>query len=184
MNSWANKLIILDRDGVINDLLLINNQIDSPQSIDQIKVFPWIPNCLKEINNLGYNIGIATNQPAAAKGKNTIENLNLIHNTILDIAKSSGAEIISSNICFHRAEDLCICRKPKTKMLQDAFNSGNFDKSKSWMVGDKNTDIQAGHSFGVSTALLTSMATNENDLVIQPNFRGKDLRDFVDFLKS
>jgi len=183
------KLIILDRDGIINELIRDPNteELDSPMDITQSKVFEWIPLCLKTLNIMNYSISIATNQPGAAKGKITKERLTKIHHHILREACQDGAEIGSHHICFHRMEDGCQCRKPNISMLQQAFIH-TFDKSKSWMIGDLHTDIQAGNTFGLNTALINSSDPKSMKILeeqnIAPTFVGKDLRDFVDMLKD
>jgi D-glycero-D-manno-heptose 1,7-bisphosphate phosphatase len=142
-----------------------------------------------KINDLNYQIAIATNQPAFAKGKNTKENLSDIHNYIVNVAESKGAKIFKSAICWHKSEDNCNCRKPKPGMLEEIFEGNNFNKSKSWMVGDKTTDIIAGASFGVKTALL-NYSSDELRLLnchktffLHPNYLGSDLRDFLRMLR-
>ncbi len=184
-----NKLIILDRDGVLNPLQIFGNfdQLDSPQDISQIGMFPWVPGCIKNLNDLGYDIAVATNQPAAAKLTNNIFNLKLIHNKILNFAQSSGGKIISSNICFHANKDNCECRKPKTGMLENAFKSGIYNKDECWMVGDRATDIMAGKSFGIKTALLGPSVENDLKFLeknnIIPDYKSNILTDFVEYLQ-
>jgi len=183
------KLAILDRDGILNKLLYdpVTNIPDSPMTIEEIEVFPWVASCLKELNNLGYSIALATNQPAASKQKTTKENIYKIHNYILDVAKENGAVIGSSHICFHKSEDKCKCRKPLVGMLEQAWVN-IFDKSKSWMIGDLHTDVMAGNTFGLNTALINSSDPKSMKILeeqnIVPTFIGKDLRDFVDMLKD
>lgn len=183
------KLAILDRDGILNKLLYdpITNIPDSPMTFEEIEVFPWVSSCLKELNNLGYSISIATNQPGASKKKTTKENITKIHNYILTIAQQEGAIIGSSHICFHKSEDGCRCRKPEIGMLEQAWVN-NFDSSQSWMVGDLHTDIMAGAIFGLNTALINSSDKNSMKILAQqnltPTFIGKDLRDFVNILKD
>ena len=163
-----NKCLVLDRDGVLNKLLIRpDGSTDSPMNLSEIEVFYWIPRILKTINSLGYNLVIATNQPAAAKGKISKNEIINIHNNIVMIAESNGAKILSSHICFHRAEDLCNCRKPKTGLLEEIFSQYHFDKAKSWMVGDRATDIIAGSSFGLKTILLGPSVLSDLDILQQ-----------------
>ncbi len=188
-----NSLIVCDRDGIINNIIYHSDtgNIDSPMSINEIKVFPWVPEILKQLCDLGFNIVIATNQPAAAKGKILYNILYNIHDYIINIAKSKGALILNSYICVHRSEDNCDCRKPKTGLLQKAFKDyPEYLIENSWMIGDRSTDILAGHNYGLQTALLGPSIPEDKideDLLIKnnikPSYRGKDLRDFYDFIK-
>lgn len=163
------KIIILDRDGVLNKLVTINNELDSPKSIKQVEILPWVPQTLKKLYDLGYNFAIATNQPSLAKKTASYYDLMQVHNFIVWAAESAGAKILSSHICFHKAEDNCICRKPKTGLLQQIYDLYHFDKSTSWMIGDRSKDIIAGNSFNMNTVFIGDrheLATyNVNDLI-------------------
>ncbi len=191
MTQTNSKILCLDRDGILNELI-INTEtkfIDSPQTLEEIKVYPWAPKILKQFQDWGYSLAICTNQPNAAKGNNTKEKLQEIHNHIIDVLQSEGAIIRSSNICFHKKEDDCKCRKPKTGMLEVAFSSGVYDKKISWMIGDMWSDCVAGHSFGLNTALLSKLDLHKQMEIlkeqnISPTFNSIDLRDFANFLRS
>jgi len=183
-------LIILDRDGILNNLVSnsITGMIDSPKTIEEVEVFPWAAASLKELKNLGFSLSVATNQPGASKGSITKELTTVIHNHILTmITQEAGVLFGSSHICFHKTEDKCRCRKPLTGMLEQAWVN-IFDKSKSWMIGDLHTDVMAGNAFGLNTALINcsdpkSMKILEEQNIV-PTFIGKDLRDFVEMLKD
>jgi len=182
------KLIILDRDGILNKLLFIDNKYESPMSIEQIDVFYWVPEELKKICDLNYKLSIATNQPSFAKGKNSKENLLDINNFIIKICESKGAKISSYHICFHRSEDQCDCRKPNIRLLEDAIIYNNIiNKDNCWMVGDRTTDIIAGYNFGINTALVNCIIQDDilslKEKNITPSFIGNDLRDLVKVLK-
>src|SRR5215469_5534383 len=116
-------LILLDRDGVLNRVVVDpeHGTIDSPLHPDQVEVFPWVPEALLRLGRAGFALAIVSNQPAAAKGKTTRSNLERVQSRVLAEAESAGARIASSHFCFHRAEDGCDCRKPKTGLLQEAF---------------------------------------------------------------
>lgn len=186
------KLIILDRDGIINKLLLRpNGEWDSPMTIEEVEIFPWVPKVLKKINDMDYGLCIATNQPSGAKGKTTIENLQKVHNYIVTKIESEGAKILSSHICFHKADDLCKCRKPKAGLLRAAFKENYEDFTDGWMVGDRATDIMAGDSLKLQTAWLgpdREYNKNDQELLdknkIIPSYKGNDLRDFLISLKD
>jgi histidinol-phosphate phosphatase family protein len=150
-------LIFLDRDGVLNQMVIDaeHGTIDSPLHPNQVNVFPWVAEALFLLQKGGHGLCIVTNQPAAAKKKTTFLNLEEVQKKVVLEAEKAGAKILSSQICFHRAEDSCDCRKPKTGLLEAAFSlHSNYLKTESWMVGDGVTDIQAGAYFGVKTAYL------------------------------
>ena len=132
------KMIFLDRDGVLNRVWVHEEQgtIDSPMNIQQVELFPEIPKTLKSLQDLGFGLCIVTNQPAAAKRKTTLENLQKVHQEIVRQCESQGAKIITSKICFHRSEDNCSCRKPKPGMLLEVVQEHPVHIKDSWMIGD------------------------------------------------
>jgi D-glycero-D-manno-heptose 1,7-bisphosphate phosphatase len=181
-------LLILDRDGVLNRL--VDNPAepapDSPMCAAEVAVFPWVAEALRELTEAGFGIAIASNQPAWAKGKTTRADLDAAHALVLASAQAAGGVILSSHICYHRAEDGCACRKPGTGLVAEAFaRNPGFDRSSSWMAGDRAVDVLAGAAFGLRTALLAADAGAEARLAaegVEPSFRGRDLRDFARFL--
>jgi D-glycero-D-manno-heptose 1,7-bisphosphate phosphatase len=180
------SLILLDRDGVLN--APVDNPAeprpDSPLRAADVVVFPWVPGVLRDLTRAGFGIAIVSNQPAAAKGKTTRAELQAVHAAVVLEATSAGGVIVSSHICFHRAEDACTCRKPATGLLAEAFarNPGH-EVGSSWIVGDRASDILAGVAFGVQTALVGDVAAEDRALLaartLTPTFEGRDLRDFA-----
>ena len=181
----ARRLILLDRDGVLN--ALIDNPAeprpDSPLNTAQVAVFAWVPELLRDLTRAGFGIAIASNQPAAAKGKTTLAELQAVHAAVVLEATAAGGVILSSHICYHRAEDACTCRKPETGLLIEAFaRNPGYDVSTSWMVGDRAPDIIAGAAFGLRTAVGDVTADERAALAarnLQPTFEGQDLRAFA-----
>ena len=185
------SLIILDRDGVLNRLLPnpVEPRPDSPMRPSEVEVFPWVPAALAELTRAGYGLCIASNQPAAAKGKTTRVELEAAHAAVLAAATAAGGVVLSSHICFHRAEDGCACRKPATGLLEEAFAlHPGYAREGSWMVGDRAPDVLCGAAFGLETAYLGDAASDEYATLVargvRPSFQGRDLRHFVDFLLS
>jgi D-glycero-D-manno-heptose 1,7-bisphosphate phosphatase len=150
-------LILLDRDGVLNRLVVDaeHGTIDSPLHPRQVEVLPGVPEALALLTHASFGIAIVTNQPAAAKKKTTWRNLEAVHAAVLARATSAGGRVLSSHVCFHRAEDRCDCRKPRTGLLRAAFAAHpDHDPGRSWMAGDGVTDVQAGAALGLRTAFL------------------------------
>ena len=179
-------LIVLDRDGVLNRTVPnpAEPRPDSPLDVGEAEVFPWVPGVLRDLTAAGFALAVASNQPAAAKGKTTRAALDAVHAEILRQAQSAGGVILSSHLCFHRAEDGCACRKPATGLLVEAFaRHARFEPGASWMVGDRATDVLAGAAFGLRTALLGGAPTADLEALearsIRPSFCGGDLRDFA-----
>lgn len=184
-------LVILDRDGVLNRMVVNPDHglIDSPLHPDQVEILPEVAESLKALTECGYVLAVATNQPAAAKGKTSKSNLIATHEKVLHLAQSKGGKISLDKICFHRSEDRCNCRKPNIQMLQEISQELGFkDKSKIWMIGDGATDILAGSRYGVQTAFLGPKKLDAirvfDELGCRPDFWADGLRDFVQFILS
>jgi len=117
-------------------------------------------------------MAIVTNQPAAAKQKTTKANLEAVHKAIVDEIEKAGGKIQSSHICFHRSEDNCACRKPRTGLLEEAFKQNpGYAKDTSWLIGDGLTDIQAGQSFGLKTIFIAAHKCDTCQKALTENLR-------------
>ncbi len=150
-------LVLLDRDGTLNALVVDPEQgtVDSPLHPAQVALLPGVPEALAALHRAGFALRIVTNQPAAAKGKTTRENLDAVHRRVVELAEAGGARIASSHLCTHRAEDRCGCRKPATGLLEQAIREhGGARPAICFMVGDGVNDVQAGNAFGARTVFL------------------------------
>lgn len=145
------KLIILDRDGVINQ--------DSDAFIKSPDEWIPIPGSLEAIarlNQAGYRVVVCTNQSGIARGLFNIVTLNAIHQKMHTAAQEVGADIDAVFFCPHAADDHCDCRKPKPGMLHAI--SKRFDTVLKGVpsVGDSLRDLQAGFVSGCSPHLVLS----------------------------
>jgi D-glycero-D-manno-heptose 1,7-bisphosphate phosphatase len=145
------KLIILDRDGVIN--YDSDNFIKSPDE--------WIPipgslEAIARLNQAGYRVVVSTNQSGIARGLFNIVTLNAIHQKLHASAQQVGAHIDAVFFCPHAADDNCDCRKPKPGMLQEIAR--RFDVSLKGVptVGDSLRDLQAGYVSGCVPYLVST----------------------------
>jgi D-glycero-D-manno-heptose 1,7-bisphosphate phosphatase len=182
----AKALILLDRDGVLNRMVVDaeHGTIDSPLCPDQVEVPEAVADAVARLTAAGHALAVVTNQPAAAKGKTTRRNLEETHARVLDLACRKGGQILSSHVCFHRAEDGCACRKPNTGLLEEAFaRHPVLGRAGAWMVGDGVTDVQAGAALGLRTAFLGPRKCDACKVLSQrnltPTWWGSDLPAFA-----
>ena len=140
------KAIFWDRDGIINQITIKGGKSMSPRKFSDFKVFPFINDLLSEINKLGYLNLIFTNQHDISRGLMEAEELNLMHNLLLN-----NYPISKIYFCPHSNEDNCSCRKPKIALFEKANKKYNIDKTKSYMIGDRYSDIRAGIDFNLKT---------------------------------
>jgi D-glycero-D-manno-heptose 1,7-bisphosphate phosphatase len=183
------SLILLDRDGVLNRLVVDaeHGTIDSPLHPDQVEVLPGVPEALARLTDAGFGLAVVTNQPAAAKKKTTWRNLEAVHAAVLARATGAGGRVLGSHVCFHRAEDGCDCRKPRTGLLRAAFAAHpGHDPGRSWMAGDGVSDVQAGAALRLRTAFLGPRKCDAckilEGLDAFPDFWGADLPAFTAYL--
>jgi histidinol phosphatase-like enzyme len=107
--SRAPELVVLDRDGVLNRLVVhrAGGSPESPHVLAEVEILPGVADALRRLTDAGVTVALATNQPAAAKGQVTREELDRIHAAIVLGSEQAGGRIAGSFICFHRAEDGC-----------------------------------------------------------------------------
>ncbi|MDO8298902.1 D-glycero-beta-D-manno-heptose 1,7-bisphosphate 7-phosphatase [Lacisediminimonas sp.] len=143
------KLIILDRDGVIN--------FDSDDYIKSPREWVPIPGSLEAIARLkqaGYRVVVSTNQSGVARGKFDMMTLNAIHQKMHQSAQKAGGEIDAIFFCPHAAMDDCDCRKPKAGMLHTIAHRLNVSLKGVPTVGDSLRDLQAGFVVGCTPYLV------------------------------
>jgi D-glycero-D-manno-heptose 1,7-bisphosphate phosphatase len=153
------RLIILDRDGVINQDS--DNFIKSPAE--------WIPipgslEAIARLNQAGYRVVVATNQSGIARGLFDVKTLNAIHQKLHAAAHHAGAEVDAIFYCPHAADDNCDCRKPKPGMLQTVASRFSVSLKGVPNVGDSLRDLQAGYGVGcVPYLVLTGKGQRTRD---------------------
>lgn len=159
--SNKQKAIFIDRDGVVN------KYVGFLRKNDEFELLPGVIEAIKKINESEYLCIVVTNQPVIARGEVTIAELNEIHNKMETLLGLEGAYIDSIYYCPHHPHkgyegeipELkidCDCRKPKPGMLLKAAKDFNIDLSKSYMIGDRESDIKAGKNAGCKTVLINS----------------------------
>ena len=179
------KAIFLDRDGTINvekDYIYKSEDLVFEEgSIEALKTF----------KNLGYILIVVSNQSGIARGYFTEADLNIFNNNMNEILKKNGVEITEFYCCLHHPDGIgkykkvCECRKPNNKMIEDAIKKYNIDREKSYMIGDKISDIGAGLKSNLKTVLVKTgyglkdmEKIDKNETLICEN-----LKDFSEILK-
>ena len=144
-----NHAVFIDRDGVINHVVLRNGKPFSPRAIDEFVLCDGIGPFLAESRNAGFLNIVITNQPDIARGLMDSKTLEAMH----DFTKKH-LPVDDIVVCPHDDKDNCHCRKPKPGMLTDAAGKWNIDLGGSFVIGDQWKDVQAGRNAGCVTILL------------------------------
>jgi D-glycero-D-manno-heptose 1,7-bisphosphate phosphatase len=143
------KLIILDRDGVIN-----HDSDDFIKSPDEWIPIPGSLEAIARLNQAGYRVVVATNQSGIARGLFDIVTLNAIHQKMHTAAQLAGADIDAVFFCPHAADDNCDCRKPKAGMLHEIGKRFEVNLKGVPNIGDSLRDLQAGFVAGCTPYLV------------------------------
>ena len=143
------KLIILDRDGVVN--------FDSDQFIKSPAEWKPIPGSLEAIaklNQAGYRVVLATNQSGIGRGLFDMATLNAIHDKMHKALAQVGGRIDALFFCPHAADSKCDCRKPKPGMFEEISKRFNMDLTGVPAIGDSLRDLQAATAMGAIPILV------------------------------
>jgi len=143
------KLVVLDRDGVIN--------FDSVHFIKSTNEWIPIPGSLEAIallNQNGYRIAVATNQSGISRGLFDMVTLNAIHDKMHKALVQLGGRVDAMFYCPHSADNNCACRKPKPGMMEEIGRRFGVDMKGVPMVGDALRDLQAGAALGMQPMLV------------------------------
>ena len=143
------KAVFLDRDGVINKVVIRDGKICSPRTMEEFLWEDGIADAVATLRNEGFRVVVVTNQPDIARHKMsplTLQAMSerIYHSFLVD----------SVFVCPHDDADNCDCRKPKPGMLLNASRMLGFDCRHSFMVGDSWKDMEAGRAAGCKTILL------------------------------
>lgn len=142
--------ILFDRDGVLNEQVLIDGHPGPPPDLAGYRLLPTALAALAGAAAHGYAVAVITNQPDVSRGHVTRESVDAIHAWLCEQAPA----IERVYVCIHVTSDGCPCRKPAPGMLLDAAADLALDLSRSWMIGDRWVDILAGERAGCRTVLV------------------------------
>ena len=172
-----NKAIFLDRDGVINNIIVNKGLPFSPSKFEEFKILPGVRESITKLKKLNFYCILVTNQPDVSRGK--------IKKEIVDKMNEYVKKELDLNdvfVCFHDDKDNCQCRKPKPGLILDATKKWNINLEKSYMIGDRWKDIDAGTKSGCKTIFIDNKY-NES-IKSKPNFVSKDLLNAVKIIEQ
>ncbi|MDD2338081.1 MAG: D-glycero-beta-D-manno-heptose 1,7-bisphosphate 7-phosphatase [Geobacteraceae bacterium] len=142
-----NKAVFLDRDGVINV------EKGYLHRVEDFEFLPGVPRALHLLKEAGFLLIVVTNQSGVARGYYSLEAVHELHRHLQDQLKPYGAAIDGFYICPHHPEyesddqpSDCSCRKPLPGMIVKAVSDFHIDPARSYLVGDKLSDIEAGRA--------------------------------------
>ena len=141
------KALFLDRDGIIN--------VDHGYvyKIEDFEFVEGIFELVKEFTDAGYLIFVVTNQSGIDRGYYSEEDFSTLSDWMIEAFKKKGIKIKKVYYCPHSPKEKCHCRKPETGMIEEALKNYNIDIENSWIIGDKQSDIDLAKNANIPNSI-------------------------------
>jgi D-glycero-D-manno-heptose 1,7-bisphosphate phosphatase len=149
MSGFLRSAVFLDRDGVLNDVVVRDGKPFPPQSPDDVVVISGMAEACARMRRKGFALVVVTNQPDVARGRQSAAGVAAINSVL-----RHAVDVDAVYVCPHDNDDGCGCRKPKPGMLHAAAADLSLDLRHSFMVGDRWSDIAAGQGAGCRTVYI------------------------------
>ena len=148
----ASRAVFLDRDGTI---------VEDPGFLHepgQVKLLPGVAGAIKRLNQHGFLVIIVTNQSGIARGLYTVEDYAAVQRRLVELLERQGAHVDAAYFCPHHPQFTgpCDCRKPGSKLFQEAQQALDIDFTRSWWVGDRLADVQPARILGGDGILVAT----------------------------
>jgi D-glycero-D-manno-heptose 1,7-bisphosphate phosphatase len=156
-------VVLLDRDGVLDELVPdpVSGAPESPLGVADVRLIEGAAAACGRLARGGFRLACVSNQPAAAKGRVSVDQLLAVHARVIELLVGEGVSLEASRVCLHHPDGVvpglsgpCSCRKPAPGMLLDMAGALGVDPRACWMVGDTDADVAAGRAAGCRTALV------------------------------
>jgi D-glycero-D-manno-heptose 1,7-bisphosphate phosphatase len=147
--ATGRRAVFLDRDGVINKAVVRCAKPYPPASVAEISILPGVHDALLKLRGRGFLLYVVTNQPDVSRGTQTrasVERMNALLRSLLPLD--------GFYVCYHDSRDACSCRKPAPGLVLSAAREHRIDLHESYLVGDRWSDVEAGHRAGCRTAWI------------------------------
>ena len=179
----------LDRDGTLNEFAAdpSSGLPESPLRVADVRLIEGSAAAARRLAQAGFALVCVSNQPAAAKGKISVKRLLAVHERVLELLREQGVHLDAFRLCLHHPEGVvpelsgpCDCRKPAPGMLLDAAEELGLDLASSWMLGDTDSDVLAGHAAGCRAVLIEHPgSTHKRAAGVSPDLVASSLADGV-----
>jgi D-glycero-D-manno-heptose 1,7-bisphosphate phosphatase len=145
----VHRAVFLDRDGVINQAIVRDGKPYPPSGVDELKIVAGVAESLRDLKQAGFLLIVVTNQPDIARGTQDRATVDVIHQALRETLP-----LDDFFVCPHDDSDRCDCRKPQSGLLLRAAEKYDIDMSRSFMVGDRWRDVDAGANAGCATVWI------------------------------
>ena len=182
--------MFLDRDGVVTEPVWnpATSAYESAHHVSDVALCTGSLEAMRQLQSAGFELFIVSNQPSYAKGKVSLEELQAIGHDVNRRLAEAGIRLRQAYYCYHHPNGVvadytgaCACRKPGTYFLRQASHEFGIDLRRSWMVGDRDTDVECGQRAGCRTILV---AHPHSDQVgsSRPDYAADNLLEAVPFI--
>lgn len=145
------KAVFLDRDGVINRTIFRDGKPRAPSRLEEFEFFPGVHEAVAQMRDAGFLIVVVTNQPDVVRGWQKHEVVEAMNALVLEQLKVDAVKV-----CYHDDHHGCVCRKPLPGLLEEAALELGINLSLSFMVGDRQGDIEAGRAAGCRACIFVN----------------------------
>jgi D-glycero-D-manno-heptose 1,7-bisphosphate phosphatase len=170
------KAVFLDRDGVLNDAVVRDGKPYPPDSLATLRISKEVPKALHALKQADFLLICVTNQPDVARGKTLCTIVETINTHLL-----SSLPLDNIYVCYHDDIDMCDCRKPLPGLLMRAASQYGIDLCRSFMIGDRWKDIEAGKNAGCKTVWL-NYNYQEAFFTAAPDYTTSSIIEAVDWI--
>jgi imidazoleglycerol-phosphate dehydratase / histidinol-phosphatase len=146
------NVIFLDRDGT----LIVEPPDEQVDSLEKLEMIPGVLQGLRLLQDRGFTLVMVTNQDYVGTTRYPMEKYELVQKKLMRLIEGEGILFAGVFVCPHGIEDNCACRKPKTGLIDDFIRQNNVDLSCSYVVGDRETDVQLAKNIGCKAVRMTT----------------------------
>jgi D-glycero-D-manno-heptose 1,7-bisphosphate phosphatase len=154
----------------------------------RFRIFPFAAAAIRKLNRAALPVIVVTNQSGVAHGYFPEALVHEVHSLMQSQLESEGAHLDAIYYCPHAASDACACRKPNIDLLRQAAGEQHLDLQKSFVVGDRHTEIAMAHKAGARSILVRTgygegeLAWHAKNWPVQPNFIAPTLTEAADWI--
>lgn len=172
------KAVFLDRDGVIN---IEKNYL---YKIEDFEFVNGVFESLSHLQNLGYKLFIITNQSGIGRGYYTQKDFDKLTSWMLEKFENKNIEISQVELCPHGPNDGCTCRKPKTGMIENISKNFDIDFEKSWLIGDKSSDIKCANNAQIRNTIQVKSGHDFDEKDSLADYICDSIKDITTIIKN